>query len=712
MARPPTTSTIGYGTWMRRATKARNATATRSPRTVATAGMPLRLSSASGGQPALPPVLDAPGRVPDQRHRRVAQAHGLGRPGQDRGSQRLGRAAREARAREPDRVHDVRVGVADLGTPGRLVQAVRHLVEQVEAGGGVLDLDRVEVEVGRPPAHAVDGPLAAGPVGAPEGVRRDGQPALVVDRGDGVRARHPGRDPPLQEQPQDVALPAGDLLADDDGRGVGPVGGQLGPEERALDRVVVGDRDHVQIAQPGRVVDQGTRARPAVAVAGMHMQVGAPDLVWAVGHGTMVPIRRGACPTIRLVNSSAMPHRSGIGRFQMKGLMQDYPLTTQHTLWRLERLFDKKEIVTKRETELHRYGYGDLAQRVYRLANVLTRLGVKQGDRVATLAWNNYRHLELYYAIPCMGAVLHTLNLRLFPDQLEFTIRDAGDTVLFVDRTLLPILNQVAGRIPSVRTIVVLSDGGPLPEHGLGELLDYETLMAAEAADFSWPKLDELSAAAMCYTSGTTGNPKGVVYSHRSQFLHTMCVLQKDALGVGESDVLLPVVPMFHANSWGLPYAAGMSGCKLIFPDRFMGDGPTILDLAESEGATILGGVPTIWINLLGTMRKTGRRLPKVHTVICGGSAIPRSLMQGMDELGLRMLHAWGMTETSPIGSVGLVRSWVPEEEALATRLKQGVPAVGGEIRIADLATGWELRWDGVALGEVRCRGRGRAGSC
>jgi len=389
----------------------------------------------------------------------------------------------------------------------------------------------------------------------------------------------------------------------------------------------------------------------------------------------------------------------------MKGLMQDYPLTTQHMLWRLERLFDKKEIVTKRETELHRYGYGDLAQRVYRLANVLTRLGVRQGDRVATLAWNNYRHLELYYAIPCMGAVLHTLNLRLFPDQLEFTIRDAGDTVLFVDRTLLPILNQVAGRIPSVRTIVVLSDGDPLPEHGLGELLDYETLMAAETADFSWPKLDELSAAAMCYTSGTTGNPKGVVYSHRSQFLHTMGVLQKDALGVGESDVLLPVVPMFHANSWGLPYAAGMSGCKLIFPDRFMGDGPTILDLAESEGATILGGVPTIWINLLGTMRKTGRRLPKVHTVICGGSAIPRSLMQGMDDLGLRMLHAWGMTETSPIGSVGLVRSWVPEEGSLATRLKQGVPAVGVEIRIADLATGEELPWDGVAFGEIQCRG-------
>ncbi|HKF78632.1 MAG TPA: long-chain fatty acid--CoA ligase [Candidatus Dormibacteraeota bacterium] len=389
----------------------------------------------------------------------------------------------------------------------------------------------------------------------------------------------------------------------------------------------------------------------------------------------------------------------------MKGLMQDYPLTVQHMLWRTERLFSKKEIVTRRESGLHRYSYSDLARRVHQLGHVLTRLGVRPGDRVATLAWNNYRHLELYYAIPCLGAVLHTLNLRLFPDQLEFTIQDAADTVLFVDRTLIGVLNQVAGRIPSVRTIVVLNDGGPLPEHGLGEMLDYETLMAAEPDEFSWPRLDEWSAAAMCYTSGTTGNPKGVVYSHRSQFLHAMCVLQKDSLGLGERDVILPVVPMFHANSWGIPYAAGLSGTKLIFPDRFMGDGQVILDLADQEGATILAGVPTIWINLLGTMQKTGRRLPKVHTVICGGSAIPSSLMTGMDQLGLRMLHAWGMTETSPIGSIGMVRSWVPESEELETRLKQGVPAPGVEIRIADLATGAELPWDGVAFGEIQCRG-------
>ena len=389
----------------------------------------------------------------------------------------------------------------------------------------------------------------------------------------------------------------------------------------------------------------------------------------------------------------------------MDGLMMDYPLTLQHMLWRVQRLFDKKEIVTKREEELHRYSYADLAKRVGQLANVLRRLGVQPGDRVATLAWNNYRHLELYFAVPCSGAVLHTLNLRLFPDQLEFTVKDAGDSVIFVDKTLLPVLDRVAGRIPSVRQIVVMNDGGPLPEHGLGETLDYETLLSAESPDADWPALDERAAAAMCYTSGTTGNPKGVVYSHRSQFLHAMAVLQKDGLGLSETDVLLPVVPMFHANSWGIPYAAGLAGSKLIFPDRFMGDGSVILDLADQEGATVLAGVPTIWINLLGVLQKTGRRLPKVHTVICGGAAIPRGLMEGMDKVGLRMLHAWGMTETSPIGSVGVVRSWIPKEEELETRLKQGVPAPGVEIRIADLTTGEELPWDGVAFGEIQCRG-------
>jgi fatty-acyl-CoA synthase len=389
----------------------------------------------------------------------------------------------------------------------------------------------------------------------------------------------------------------------------------------------------------------------------------------------------------------------------MKGRMQDYPLTIQHLLWRMERLFAKKEIVTKTEQGIHRYRYTDLARRAHQLARALARLGVREGDRVGTLAWNNYRHLELYYAVPCMGSVLHTLNLRLFPDQLRYTIEDAGDSVVFVDRTLIPILDKLAGRIPSVRTVVVLNDGGPLPDHHLGELLDYERLLEAEDPEFAWPRLDEWSAAAMCYTSGTTGNPKGAVYSHRSQFLHTMAALQTDNLGLSERDTILPAVPMFHANSWGIPYACGMTGAKLILPDRFVGDGPTILDLASSEEATILAGVPTIMINLLLTMEKTGRRLPKVHTVICGGSAIPRALMEGMDRLGLRMLHAWGMTETSPIGTIATVRSWIGPDRELETRLRQGVPAPGVEIRIADLTTGAELPWDGMAFGEVQCRG-------
>jgi fatty-acyl-CoA synthase len=389
----------------------------------------------------------------------------------------------------------------------------------------------------------------------------------------------------------------------------------------------------------------------------------------------------------------------------MQGLMQDYPLTLQHIFWRIEKLFGKKEIVTKREDGVHRYTYGDCAARVKRLANVLTTLGIAPGDRVGTLAWNNYRHLELYYAVPCMGAVLHTLNLRLFPEQLAFVINDAADKIIFVDQSILPILARIADKIPCVEKIVVLSDGGELPAHPFGEALDYETLLAAAAPDFTWPTLDERDAAAMCYTSGTTGNPKGVVYTHRSQFLHAMSGLQRDTLGLSESDAILPVVPMFHVNSWGIPYGAGMAGAKLLFPDRWMGDGEALLELAREEDATLLAGVPTVWIGLLRQIEASGITLPTVHTIVGGGSAVPSALIEGMDRHDLRVVHAWGMTETSPIGTVARPRTWHSAEQAETMRRTQGPPVPGVEMRIVDIESGAELPWDGVAFGEVQVRG-------
>src|SRR5438067_899065 len=373
----------------------------------------------------------------------------------------------------------------------------------------------------------------------------------------------------------------------------------------------------------------------------------------------------------------------------MEALMQDFPLTLHHIVWRMEKLFPRKEIVTKREGGLHRYTYADLVARARRLAAALARLGVKQGDRVATLAWNNYRHVELYFAVPCMGAVLHTLNLRLSPEQLAFIANDAGDSVIVVDESLLPLLEKFRADVRTLRHVIVMNDD------------DYETLLAAESDDFVWPELDERAPMAMCYTSGTTGHPKGVVYSHRSTFLHSMAVLMKSTIGLDESDVLLPIVPMFHANAWGLPFAAGMAGASFLLPDRWMGDAEAMIELAISERATWIGAVPTIWVAILA--RLNGRKL-HVREVMSGGSAVPRVLFEALDREGLNLVHAWGMTETSPVATYCHPRSW-HEGDLLAIRTTQGPPVPGVELRICDLDSGAELPWDGVAFGEIQVRG-------
>jgi fatty-acyl-CoA synthase len=381
----------------------------------------------------------------------------------------------------------------------------------------------------------------------------------------------------------------------------------------------------------------------------------------------------------------------------MQAVMQDFPLTLHHIVWRMEKLFPQKQIVTKRANGLHRYTYRDLAARARRLAAALTRLGVREGDRVATLAWNNYRHVELYYGVPCMGAVLHTLNLRLSPEQLAFIANDAGDSVIVVDDSLLPLLEKFRADVHTLRHVIVMSDDAA-PRDGM---LDYETLLTAESDDFVWPHVDERAPMAMCYTSGTTGHPKGVVYSHRSTFLHSMAVLMTPTIALRESDVLLPIVPMFHANAWGLPFAAGMAGASFILPDRWMGDAEAMIELAISEGATWIGGVPTIWVAILS--RLNGRKL-HLREAMSGGSAVPRVLFEALDREGIHLVHAWGMTETSPVATYCHPRSW-HGGDTMPVRVTQGPPVPGVELRICDLDSGAELPWDGVAFGEIQVRG-------
>ena len=398
----------------------------------------------------------------------------------------------------------------------------------------------------------------------------------------------------------------------------------------------------------------------------------------------------------------------------MQGLMQNTPLTLPIIFRRAERLFGDKTVVTAGRkpadgpAPVTRTTYATWADRTRRMGAVLDTLGISAAGRVATFAWNSTRHLELYFAAPCTGRVLHTLNIRLFPDQLAYVVNHAEDEVIFVDRTLIGLLWPLVPRFETVRHIVVMDDTGGAPSAALPEdprLADYETLLAA-ASPVEFDVVDEDRAAAMCYTSGTTGNPKGVVYSHRSTVLHSMAAMLADGLAVRERDVLLPVVPMFHANAWGLAHAAVFAGANLVFPGPDMTP-IAIADLIEREQVTAAAGVPTIWMGVLPLL--DGRSLSALTRIVGGGSAVPKSLSEAYRaKIGVPILHAWGMTETSPLASVCVIRSTLAdqtEEELAEIRACQGIPAAGVEVRIVEPGSIEELPWDGEASGEIQVRG-------
>jgi fatty-acyl-CoA synthase len=380
--------------------------------------------------------------------------------------------------------------------------------------------------------------------------------------------------------------------------------------------------------------------------------------------------------------------------------MQDHPLTINAIFKHGERIHHASEVLTFTGEDCRRATFLEVGSRAARLASALKKLGVQPGDRVGTFCWNTQTHMEAYFAVPSMGAVLHTLNLRLFPDQLAYIINHAQDKVIIVDGSLIPLLARVAGEISSVKHFIVV---GPGDSAALGAPLGYEELLDSADPSFDWPDIDERSAAAMCYTSGTTGNPKGVVYSHRSSFLHSLAACSASTFGLTERDRILLIVPMFHANAWGLPYAGWLAGSDLIMPDRFLQAEP-LCRLIAAERPTFSGAVPTIWNDILHYSDNHQVDLSSLRLVTSGGSAVPRSLIERFKQkLGVTILQAWGMTETSPLAAVAYPPKGVPPEDELDWREKSGRIAAGVELRIVDGET--VLPWDGKALGEIEVRG-------
>ncbi|CAM3446457.1 3-(methylthio)propionyl-CoA ligase [Parendozoicomonas haliclonae] len=392
----------------------------------------------------------------------------------------------------------------------------------------------------------------------------------------------------------------------------------------------------------------------------------------------------------------------------MLGNMMDLPLQISSLLDHAEQTHPDTEIVSRRcEGDIHRYTMSDAAKRAKQAANALEKMGVQQGDRVATLAWNNYRHYELYFAVSGTGAVMHTINPRLFPEQLVYIINHAEDRWIFVDLTFVPLLEAIKDQITNVEGFIVLCDEDRMPETSLPNAICYETLIKNEPETYSWPLLDEQQAACLCYTSGTTGNPKGVLYSHRSTMIHTMGSIGYEAIGISSLTCALPVVPMFHVNAWSIPYAATMTGAKLVFPGAGM-DGASLWELIESEQPDLLLGVPTVWLMLLNHMEAIGKKLESVQNVIVGGSAAPLSMIKKFQEgHDAFLIHAWGMTEMSPIGTINCqtrAMMEMPLEERYALQQSVGRPIYGVQMKIVDDENN-EMPRDGVARGRLLVRG-------
>jgi fatty-acyl-CoA synthase len=391
----------------------------------------------------------------------------------------------------------------------------------------------------------------------------------------------------------------------------------------------------------------------------------------------------------------------------MLSTMQDFPLTIAHILRHGQSVHGRSEVTTFEGESTRRASFTTVAERAERLAGALRRLGIGEGDRVGTFCWNNQEHLEAYLAVPAMGAVLHTLNIRLFPEQLSFVINDAEDRVIIVDDTLVPVLARVVKELKTVERFIVVGSGDASP---LGDVLRYDELLAAEQPGFSWPDVDERSAAAMCYTSGTTGNPKGVVYSHRSTFLHSMSVNTAAVLGITDNDKVLVIVPMFHANAWGTPYAGWMTGADFVMPQRFLQAEP-LTRLIALERPTLSAGVPTIWNDILHFADDHEVDLSSLRKVTAGGSAVPRSLMERFQErFGVRMIQGWGMTETSPVCALAYPPKGTDPSEDLDWRERTGRVIPGVELRIVAEDGSVQPR-DGESLGEIEIRGPWITGS-